>query len=143
MADDKPPVPEAAHSLSYTVSTHPALADAAEAVTVRMAEISGCSEADARGLGEAVGHALAGIAGAASEGGRPGELDLAFGANDRLVRVDLSCPVPAEAGGFSLEAALGAGAAAEAMRVLVDRVEFGTDGARQYCRLTRQIKRPH
>jgi hypothetical protein len=123
-------------SVIFTISPQPAFLDAAEALTERVGGYVGCPPDDARRLGLAVRRTL-GRAFAAANGQAPGSFDVAYRGNGRLLRVDVSCA--AAPGGFSLESMVTGADEASTVRELVDRVEFGHDGERQFCRLTSRI----
>jgi hypothetical protein len=125
-------------AMVFTISTQPAFLEAAEALTERVGGYVGCPPDDARKLGQAVRCAL-GRAFAAENGqATPASFDVAYNGNGRLLRVDVCCVSPS--GGFSLESRVTGEDEASTVRALVDRVEFGREGDRQFCRLTRQIR---
>ena len=137
---EKPP--GAGLPLTCTLSTHEALVDAAQAVAARTAELAGCAADDADKLGAAMRTALEALISQVPAARRPCELEVAFSGTERVLRVELSCDTAAGDDGLALEQVLGEGEAGQRLRGLVDRVEFGREGPRQSCRLTRQIKRP-
>lgn len=140
MHAEKPP--GAGLPLTCTLSTHEALVEVAQAVAARTAELAGCMVDDAEKLGTAIRTALEALISQVPAVRRPGELEVAFGGTERILRVDLSYDTAPGADGIPFEQLLGEGEAGQKLRGLVDRVEFGRDGTRQSCRLTRQIKRP-
>jgi hypothetical protein len=118
------------------MSREPAFLGAAEALIARVGEQAGCAPEDARRLGQAVRRALGGLI-SESEGD---QFDVAFTATSRVARVDVSSQgVPAN-GQPSLQDTLSTSGDAAAMGRLVDRVEFGREGDREYCRLTQQVR---
>lgn len=128
-------------ALTLTMSCEPALIGAAEAFVARMGEQSGCAADDARRLGQAVRRALGGLIGQPGPKPTPGQFELAFLATPRVARVDLWCACTAANGtATTMHDRLAASGDDEAMRKLVDRVEFGRQGEREYCRLTQQVR---
>jgi hypothetical protein len=120
----------------FTMSAQPAFLDTAEALTERVGGYVGCAPDEARQLGQAVRRALGRCFSAANGQTPPESFDVAYRGNGRVLRVDVSCV----AGGFSLESRVTGSDEGSVVRELVDRVEFGQEGDRQFCRLTRQIR---
>ncbi|MCL4846461.1 MAG: hypothetical protein KJ066_08005 [Acidobacteria bacterium] len=139
MADDSQRPARADLAVSVTVSGDPALVDAVRAVAARIGEFAGCPAGEAATLGQAVGHAVSGVAQSTPAGDPQRLVDIEFESNGRLLSVDMSCHGD-EAGGFPLEETLAASGDDVAMRGLVDRVEFARTAGRQVCRLTRQVR---
>jgi hypothetical protein len=139
MADESQrPAPAADMTVVLTISSQPAFFEAAEALTERVGGYAGCPPEDARKLGMAVRRTL-GRAFAAGEGQTPpASFDVVYIGNGRVLRVDVACV--AAPGGFSLESSVTGTDQAATVRELVDRLEFGREGERQFCRLTRQIR---
>ena len=128
-------------SLTLTMSCEPALIGAAEALVARMGEQAGCAADDARRLGQAVRRALGGLIGHPGPPPNPGQFEVAFVATSRVARVDLWCAcTSADGTATTMHDRLAAGGDDETMRKLVDRVEFGRQGEREYCRLTQQVR---
>jgi hypothetical protein len=139
MADQSPGLPEASLSLTFVVSPEPAFLLTAEALVARAGEHAGCGDEAARRLGQAVRQALGGLIAHPPAEGTPGDLEVAFCGNGRLVRVDVGCTC-ATNGSLSIEDALTGHGDAATLRRLVDRVEFVKEGQRQVCRLTQQVR---
>jgi hypothetical protein len=139
MADDSQRPARADLGVTVTVSGDAALVDTVSAVVARIGEFAGCAAGEAATLGEAVGHAVSGVAQATPAGDPQRLVDIEFESNGRLLSVDMSCQGE-EAGAFPLEETLAASGDDIAMRGLVDRVEFARTAGRQICRLTRQIR---
>jgi len=139
MADDSQRPAGADLAVRVTVSGDAALIETVSAVAARIGEFAGCAAGEAATFGEAVGHAVGGVAQSTPAGGPQRLVDIDFQSNGRLLSVDMSCQGD-EAGGFPLEETLAAHGDDVAMRGLVDRVEFARTGDRQVCRLTRQIR---
>ena len=85
MADDALRGGETPLALSCTVSSQPAFAAAAAALTVRVGEQAGCAAGDAARLGRAVREALDGAI-LAADASRPQAFDLTFHGTSRVVR---------------------------------------------------------
>jgi hypothetical protein len=128
--------------VSFVLSPEPAFVETAGALVSRSCEQCGCPAAEAGRLGEAVRRALlALIEHWPADRERP-LLEVACQSRDRLVSVEVGCTLPVEPGPGPVEAAMPAGPEAAAVRALVDRLEFDRDGARQFWRLTQQIRPP-
>ena len=130
-------------ALSCTVSSQPAFAAAAAALTVRVGEQAGCAADDAARLGRAVREALDGAI-LAADASRPQAFDLTFHGTSRVVRVDVAV-APAVNGrqpAFSFEETLNGHGRTPTIEGLVDRVEFGQENGRSFCRLTHRIRAP-
>jgi hypothetical protein len=138
MADESPRPARPSLSLTLFVSREPAFLGAAEALVARAGEHAGCSSEDARRLGQAVRHAVGGLMEQAPDPQSPSNIEVAVLANGRLLRVDIACIRPD--GATSVEEAFADHGRDALVRTLVDRVEFGRDGDRQYCRLTQQVR---
>jgi hypothetical protein len=139
---EAPLPPQAAFSMTVTVSSQPAFLPALEALTARVGEFVGCQAAAAKALGVAVARALTGAWRGLERGGSAGHVDLVFRGNGRVLRVDLTCTAPLPAG-TTLEEALGGAEAVSGLRQFVDRVEFGDENGAPFCRLTQQIRDRH
>ena len=127
-------------ALTLTVSREPAFLGAAEALIARVGEQAGCAPEDARRLGQAVRRALGGLIARSGSEPEGDQFDVAFTATSRVARVDVSSPGEPANGQPSLQDALSASGDVAAMGRLVDRVEFGREGDREYCRLTQQVR---
>ena len=126
-------------SLTLYISRQTAFLGTAEALVARAGEHAGCASDDARRLGQAVRQALGGLIAHTLADGGHAEIEVAVKGNGRLLKVDVVCPGGA-GGTVSVEEALTGRGDDAVMRRLVDRVEFGRDGDRQYCRLTQQVR---
>jgi hypothetical protein len=122
------------HELGFTValSAEPAFAETAGALAARAGDYAGCASDDARRLGDAVREVFAKIA---SGSALADLIDVVVQGNERLVRVDVWC-----AAGTDMASRLAGPSAIDPVATLVDRVEFGHEGSRCYCRLTQQIR---
>jgi hypothetical protein len=128
--------------VSVVLSPEPAFVDTAGALVSRGSEQCGCPAPAAARLGEAVALALrALIAHWPADRERP-LFELTCHGRERIVDVEIGATLPVEPGPAAVEAALPPGPDASAVRALVDRVEFGRDGARQFWRLSQQIRGP-
>jgi hypothetical protein len=76
----------------------------------------------------------------ASGNGHAGRLEVAFRGTGQAVKVLVSVAEGQSAGAFSFEEALAASGGDAPVRALVDRLEYGADGTRPYCRLTRRVR---
>lgn len=119
-------------SFSVSFSCEPAFADAAGALAARAGDYAGCAADDARRLGDAVRAVFTRIVAVEPVSG---VVDVQVHGTERLVRIEVWCRAAAD-----LAQRLGGDDGADPLSALVDRVEFGTDGARGYCRLTQQIR---
>lgn len=119
-------------AFAVSLSAEPAFADTAGALAARAADYAGCAADDARRLGDAVRAVFTKVV-----TGEPytGVVEVNVHGTARLVRIEVWCP-----GGAALVERMAANGGPDPVSALVDRVEFGTDGARGYCRLTQQIR---
>ncbi|MCU0256829.1 MAG: hypothetical protein MUF60_08785 [Vicinamibacterales bacterium] len=119
-------------SFSVSLSAEPAFADTAGALAARAGDYAGCAADDARRLGDAVRTVFGTVV-----AGEPytDVVEVIVHGTDRLVRIEVWC-----ASGATLVQRMAANGGPDPVSALVDRVEFGTDGPRGYCRLTQQIR---
>jgi hypothetical protein len=132
---DDAPATSRSHDLSFsvTLSAEPAFADSVGALAARAGDFAGCPADDARRLGDAVREVFARLAGCVPV---TEHLAVTVHGDARLVRVDVRCEF---AGAQDLEQRID-GDGGPPIRSLVDRVEFGADGASRFCRITQQVR---
>ena len=119
-------------AFSVSLSAEPAFAEAAGALAARAGDYAGCAADDARRLGDAVRAVFE----QAAAGAPPASIvDLTVHGTARVVQVEVRC-----CGGADLAQRMGTDGGADPVSALVDRVEYGVDGPRCYCRLTQQIR---
>lgn len=119
-------------AFAVSLSAEPAFGDTAGALAARAGDYAGCASDEARRLGDAVRAVFERMV-----AGEPytGQVDVVVHGTDRLVRVELWCSC-----GRGLEQRLASLDDPDPVRTLVDRVEIGVDGPREFCRLTQQIR---
>lgn len=144
MAGETPQGP-AAVRLELTVPCDPQFRDLLEAVSRRMAAYIGYADADAAAVAEAVMQATGGLLGHDAPAAYA-SLDLTFATSEREFEILLRY------GGKEPQAAAGepdvqilmrrggaAGTPLDALRRLMERVEFGRRDGVEFCRLTRPL----
>ena len=122
---------------NLTISHDVRLAQAVRQIAERVAQCAGFASADAMRLAASVGQADETLlARASAEGGE--SLDIRFDRDARVLDVTFRYR---PSGGSRPGAAVDPSLSGEAMRQGMDSVEFGAEGAMQYCRLRRAL--PH
>jgi hypothetical protein len=140
MAETAPRTDAGPVALTLTLSSEPAFLDTTEALVARLGEHAGCAPDASRRLGQAVRRALdLLIARARAATPRP-ELEVAFAANERVVRVELRYARSAEPVEPTFDDLLTVDAAGAGLERLVDRIEIARDNGRSCCRITQQVR---
>jgi hypothetical protein len=127
-------------AFSFVLSGHPAFARTAGVLAARVGRYVGCGAEDAAHLGDAVGRVLGDAVARSSGNGNAPRFEVLFRGTDQAVKVLVSVAEGQPDTGFSFEDALVASGGDGSVRALVDRVEYGADGARSFCRLTRRVR---
>lgn len=127
-------------AFSFVLSGHPAFARTAGVLAARVGRHVGCAPDDAAHLGEAVGRVLGDAVARSAGNGHAPRFEVLFRGTDQMLKVLVSLADGQPRDGFSFEEALVASGADGSIRGLVDRVEYGADGARPFCRLTRRVR---
>lgn len=127
-------------AFTFVLSGHPAFARAAGALAARVGRHVGCGPDDAAHLGDAVGRVLGDAVARSAGNGHAPRFEVLFRGTDQMLRVLVSLADDPPGNGFSFEETLVASGGDGPLRALVDRVEYGADGVRPFCRLTRRVR---
>jgi hypothetical protein len=140
MADAAPRTDADPVALTLTLSSEPAFLGTTEALVARVGEHAGCTPEAAKRLGQAVRRLLGALIERAREAITPPQLEVAFAASDRVVRVDLRVARGMETTDRVFEDLLAAEGAGAGLERLVDRVEIAREDGRPCCRITQQVR---
>jgi len=140
MADAVPRTDAGPVALTLTLSSEPAFLGTTEALVTRLGEYAGCAPEASRRLGQAVRRLLALLIDRARAATTSPQFEVAFAANERVVRIDLRYARGTEPAEPSFEDVLGSEGADPGLQKLVDRLEVAREDGRPCLRFTQQVR---